>query len=129
MLAARIAVVVDGAERGRSLIRIAWTDDRALSTRINGDVAHYTGQQQLADAIQMGLDALGAGDEDTALVQLGRAVGMATQSGHTETADLLAAVVDVDDAPTGRIRLKPGAAAADLMTLETRSTRTTRVRK
>jgi hypothetical protein len=129
MLAARVMALVDGQERSRSLIRVLWTDDRALSTRVNRDVAHYTGQQDLAQAIQMGLDALNDGDEETAVVHLGRAVGMAAATGNTNVGELLAAVVEVDDSATDRVRLKPGAATADFMTLETRSTRTARVRK
>jgi hypothetical protein len=129
VLAARVVALVDGEERARSLIRVVWTGDRALSTRVNHDVAHYTGQQELANAIQLGLDALNDGDEKTAVVHLGRAVHLAAATGNTIVGDLLAAVVDVDDTATDRVRLKPGAAAVDLMTLETRSTRTARVRK
>ena len=31
--------------------RAVWTDDRALSTHINREVAHYTGQTELMEAI------------------------------------------------------------------------------
>jgi von Willebrand factor type A C-terminal domain/von Willebrand factor type A domain len=127
VLAARIAVVVDREEVGRSTIRATWTDDRARSTRVNRQVAHYTGQEELADAIQVGLDALNEGDEVTAVGHLGRAVRIAAATGNTSTGELLAAVVDVEDAATGRVHLKVGVTPADVMTLDTRSTRTARV--
>ena len=96
----------------QSLVRAVWTDDTALSTRINPRVAHYTGQAELADAIQEGLAARDAGDVDTATAKLGRAVQLAEESGHTDTAKLLAKVVDVVDARTGTVRLKQKVAAS-----------------
>jgi hypothetical protein len=129
VLAARVSVVVDGAETARSPVRAAWTDDRAASTRVNRVVAHYTGQQELADAIQTGLDALNHGDHTTAAVHLGRAVRIAAETDNASTRELLAAVVDVDDVLTGRVHVKAGVKPADVMTLDTRSTRTARVQK
>ena len=61
-------------------------------------MAHYTGQAELADAIQEGLEARKQGDEETATAKLGRAVRWPHQSGNEETAKLLAKVVDVVDA-------------------------------
>jgi von Willebrand factor type A C-terminal domain/von Willebrand factor type A domain len=129
MLGARVSVVVDDEVAGQALVRAIWTDDEVLSTRINRQVAHYTGQQELADAIDEGLEAHRNGDDDTAVVKLGRAVQIAAESGNTEMASLLASVVDVDDAATGRVRLRSRVEVADEMMLETRSTRTARVRK
>jgi von Willebrand factor type A C-terminal domain len=123
------AVVVDEQVAGQALVRAVWTDDDALSTRINRQAAHYTGQQELADAIDVGLEARRSGDDDTAVVKLGRAVQIAAESGNAEMASLLASVVDVEDAATGRVRLRSRVEAADEMMLETRSTRTPRVRK
>jgi hypothetical protein len=128
MLAARVSLLVGGEVSAHALVRATWTDDTALSTRINRQVAHYTGQQEMAQAIQDGLDARSRGDEGTAIVRLGRAVELAAASGNTEMSDLLSKVVDVDPA-TGRVRLKQQVEKADEMTLETRSTRTARVRR
>ncbi len=114
---------------GKGNILAVWTDDTALSTRINREVAHYTGQAELADAIQEGLEARKAGDVETATAKLGRAVQLATETGHSDTAKLLAKVVDVEDAKTGTVRLKRKVAAVDEMTLDTRSSKTMRVRK
>lgn len=113
----------------QGLVRALWTDDAAASTAINPQVAHYTGQAELAQAIQQGLDARKSGDIDGATEKLGRAVQLAGASGNEETAKLLAKVVDVVDTATGTVRLKAKVAEADEMTLETRSTKTVRVKK
>jgi hypothetical protein len=133
MLAARVSLVAQspsGAEvLGQGLVRVIWTDDEALSTKINPRVAHYTGQAELADAIQDGLEARKQGDEETATAKLGRAVALAHQSGNEDTAKLLAKVVDVVDVETGTVRLRKQVKDADEMALDTRSTKTVRARK
>ncbi|MGV9244950.1 VWA domain-containing protein [Streptomyces sp. NPDC003710] len=135
MLAARVSLVVprsDGSADSlgaQGLIRAVWTDDMTASTSINPQVAHYTGQAELAQVIQQGIDLRKAGDIDGATAKLGRAVQLASASGNADTAKLLAKVVDVVDAATGTVRLKTKVAEADEMTLETRSTKTVRVKK
>jgi hypothetical protein len=132
MLAARVSLVTAApseAVMGQGLVRAIWTDDEALSTRINSHIAHYTGQAELAQAIQEGLEARKQGDEETATAKLGRAVALAQQSGNEDTAMLLAKVVDVVDAATGTVRLKQEVEDADEMALDTRSTKTVRTRK
>ena len=127
MLAARVSLVVNGQVAGQALVKAVWTDDTALSTKINRQVAHYTGQAELADAIAEGLEARKQGDMETATTKLGRAVKLAAESGNTETAKLLAKVVDVEDPVTGKVRIKSKVEDADEMTLDTRSTKTVRV--
>jgi serine/threonine protein phosphatase PrpC len=129
MLAARISLVAGSDVIGQSLIRAIWTDDEALSTKINPRVAHYTGQAELAEAIQEGLEARKQGDEETATAKLGRAVALAHESGNEDTARLLAKVVDVVDVESGTVRLKKKVEDADEMALDTRSTKTVRVKK
>jgi hypothetical protein len=133
MLAARVSLVAsspDGEQvLGQGLIRATWTDDEELSTRINQKVAHYTGQAELAAAIQEGLEARQRGDEETATARLGRAVALAHQAGNEDKAQLLAKVVDVVDEATGTVRLKKRVDAADEMALDSRSTKTVRVKK
>ncbi|HEV7629050.1 MAG TPA: VWA domain-containing protein [Streptomyces sp.] len=137
MLAARAALILPASGDGtrhqqtlaQGLIRVVWTDDMVATTSINAQVAHYTGQAELARAIQEGLDLRKAGDEEGATSKLGRAVQLATESGNADTSKLLSKVVDVLDAPTGTVRLKAKVADADEMTLETRSTKTVRVQK
>lgn len=135
MLAARAMLVMpQGAGEpfttlAQGLVRAVWTDDLASSTAISPQVAHYTGQAELAQAIQQGLEARKLGDVDGATAKLGRAVQLASASGNADTARLLAKVVDVVDAAAGTVRLKAKVADADEMTLETRSTQTVRVKK
>ena len=133
MLAARVSLTASTASGpqtlGQGLVRAIWTDDEALSTRISRHVAHYTGQAELAQAIQDGLEAHRAGDDDTAAAKLGRAVALAHESGNQDTANLLAKVVDVVDPATGTVQLKAKVADADEMALDTRSSKTIRVRK
>ena len=133
MLAARVSLVASSATGsevlGQGLVRAVWTDDAELSTKINARVAHYTGQAEMAGLIQDGLEARKQGDEETATSKLGRAVKLAEQSGNQDTAKLLAKVVDVVDAATGTVRLKKAVADADEMALDTRSTKTVRVKK
>jgi hypothetical protein len=127
MLAARVSLVDGDEVLGQGLVRAVWTDDARLSTRINREVAHYTGQAELAECIQEGLEARSAGDDATATFKLGRAVALAQESGNDGTMKLLQGVVDVDDAATGTVRLKRNVAVADEMALDTRSTKTVRV--
>jgi hypothetical protein len=128
-LAARVTLMVGDEQASQALVRAVWTDDDALSTRINPQVAHYTGQAELADAIQEGLAARAAGDLDTATMKLGRAVQLAAQSGNDGTMKLLRKVVEVENEETGTVKVKRSVEAADEMELDTRSTRTVRVNK
>jgi hypothetical protein len=106
-----------------------WTDDEAQSTKINARVAHYTGQAELAEVIQEGLQARKDGDFDTATARLGRAVKLADEAGNEAITTLLRKVVDVVDPVTGTVRLKKKVDKADEMSLDTRSTKTVRTRK
>jgi von Willebrand factor type A C-terminal domain/von Willebrand factor type A domain len=133
MLAARVSLLAsspDGQQvLGQGLIMAERTHDEELSTRIDQRVAHYTGQEELADAIQGGLEASKRGDGETATARLGRAVALAHQAGNEDTARLLAKVVDVVDEATGTVRLKKKVEAADEMALDIRSAKTVRVKK
>ncbi|REE97506.1 vWA domain-containing protein [Thermomonospora umbrina] len=114
---------------GSGNVLAEWTDDEAKSTQINARVADYTGQSELAGAIQEGLAARREGDLDTATARLGRAVVLAQQAGNEQIAGLLDRVVDVLDPVTGTVRLKRNVDKADEMSLDTRSTKTVRTRK
>ena len=133
MLAARVSLMAttdSGPQTlAQGLVRAIWTDDEAMSTRINRHVAHYTGQEELAQAIQDGLAARKIGDDAAATASFGRAVALAHESGNDETAGLLSQVVDVVDPVTGTVRLKGRVADADEMALDTRSSKTVRVKK
>jgi hypothetical protein len=129
MMVGRVGVVSDGGVVGPQLVRAIWTDDEVASARINREVAHYTGQAELAASIQAGLEALKEGDDHEATVRLGRATQLAAGSGHDGTVRLLRRVVDIDDERTGTVRIRKNVAKVDEMALDTRSTRTVRVRR
>jgi von Willebrand factor type A C-terminal domain/von Willebrand factor type A domain len=127
MLAGRVSLLEGDEVVAQALIKASWTSDEQLSTRISREVAHYTGQAELADCIQDGLDARKRGDLGTATFKLGRAVQLAAESGNDGTMKLLQAVVEVDDPATGTVRLKRDVPVVDEMSLDTRSTTTVRV--
>ena len=122
-------LVVDDQVMAKGLVKAIWSADTNLTTRIDPAVAHYTGQAPLADVIQRGLAAKSAGDERTATVLLGEAAKLAHDSGNEQTTRLLAKVVDVVDVEAGTVRLKQQVAKSDEMALDTRSTKTTRIRR
>lgn len=106
LLAARVQVFEGENSLAQGLVEAKWTDDVTRSTAINRKVAHYSGQDELAEAIQDGLAARDAGDLDRATAKLGRAVALATEHGREDTAKLLAKVVDIVDPVSGTVRLK-----------------------
>jgi hypothetical protein len=67
------------------------------------------------------------GDVARAEERLGEAVRLAAESGHDDTAQLLAGVVDVLDVKTGTVRLRADADKAGTMALDARGTRTVQV--
>jgi len=84
-----------------------WTHDARESTRINPQVAHYTMQTELADTIQVGVQAYKDNRMDAARETLGRAVALAYQSRHTDQLSQLARLVEIDDPARGLVRLRP----------------------
>ncbi|TCO22077.1 von Willebrand factor type A domain-containing protein [Kribbella steppae] len=128
-LAARVQLAIGDDVVAQGLVKALWSADEALTTRISPEVAHYTGQTELADAIQEGLAAKAAGDTATATTKLGRAVQLAAQTGNEEATTRLRKVVDIEDQDTGTVRLKRTVEKADEMALDTASTKTTRVKK
>ncbi len=128
-LAARVQLAIGDEVKAQGLVKAMWTDDDALSATINPEVAHYTGQTELAEAIQDGLAAKAAGDEATATAKLGRAVQLAVETGNEEATSKLRKVVEIQEAGTGKVRLKKSVDRLDEMALDTASTKTTRVRK
>jgi von Willebrand factor type A C-terminal domain/von Willebrand factor type A domain len=127
-LAARVNVIAGDEKLGEERVVAKWTRDTALSAQISERVAHYTGQAELAQDIQEGLEARRNGDTTTATAKLGRARELAVESGNDTARLLLDKLIEVDE-HTGTARLRSDVAAADEMALDARSTRTARVRK
>ena len=128
-LAARVQVALGEEVQTQALVKATWSNDEALTTRIDDQVARYTGKAELAQMIQDGLAAKAAGRDDDATSKLGRAVQLANEAGDQEMTSRLRKVVDIDNAETGTVRLKKGVDRMDEMALDTASTKTTRVRK
>jgi hypothetical protein len=128
-LAARVQLAIGDQVVAQGLVKALWSADEALTTRISPEVAHYTGQTELADAIQEGLAAKAVGDTATATTKLGRAVQLAAQTGNEEATSRLRKVVEIDNSDTGTVRLRRSVEKADEMALDTASTKTTRVKK
>ncbi len=133
MLAGRASLITstNGQETKITEAKIlaTWTEDDAKTAKIDRRVAHYTGQAELAQSIQEGLEARAQGNIEVATVKLGKAVKLAYDSGNEATAKLLRTVVDVEDAAAGTVKIKRAVAKEDEMMLETRSTKTARIHK
>lgn len=132
MLACRPSVVFkqDGNETkvaGPNIVAV-WSADDALTTRINSQVAHYTGQAELAESIQEGLEAKARGDIDQATRLLGKAVKIAAETGNDEVTRRLHQVVDVENVQQGTVRIKRTINKEADLALEMGGTRTVRRR-
>lgn len=128
-LAARVQLALGDDVATQGLVKATWSNDSELTAKIDKQVAHYTGQAELASMIQEGLAAKASGDDATATTKLGRAVQLAAETGNEEATTRLKKVVDVDDEKEGTVRLKKAVAKADEMALDTASTKTTRIKK
>jgi DNA-binding SARP family transcriptional activator len=132
-LAARVKIIVNGEPVGtQALVRAIWTDEIQLTAEINRRLAQATGEADLAHAIDEAVQALNAGDAETATVRFGRAVQLAHAAGDRERSELLGRVVDVEDASTGRVTLRKNSQSdiqnARAVILAAHSRRTTQVR-
>ncbi|MFE9186604.1 VWA domain-containing protein [Micromonospora haikouensis] len=122
---ARVDLLVDDAPAALPVNVLAhWTEDLALSSRIDPRVAHYTGQEELSRLIADGCDAYDTGDRATAAQLLGRAVELATAAGdafHLEQLRLL-----VEDVDATSVRLRDDLPRLDVISVAVRSSVTVR---
>jgi hypothetical protein len=126
-LAARVSLVSQDQTLLESRVLATWTDDHALFAAIDPWVAHYSGQEELAAAIQQGLAARDAGDISTATAMLGRAARLAAETGREDTVELLGRLVDVIDVRSGDVRLRQDVVGVDAEMANVRSVRTIRI--
>lgn len=105
-----------------------WSADASMTARINGQVAHYTGQGALAESIREGLQAMANRQPDVATKLLGQAAKIAHDSGNDEVTARLKKVVDIVDIDAGTVRLKAGIGKAETLELDMGGTRTVRKR-
>lgn len=106
-----------------------WSDNGGLTSRIDEHVAHYTGQNELAEAIRKGMEQREAGNEAAATQLLGKAVKIAHTSNNVEMTQRLARVVEVVDPAQGTVRLRRDVKKAAAMDLELESRTTKRANK
>ena len=126
-LAARVSLISQDQTLLESRVLVTWTDDPARFANIDPWVADYSGQEELAAAIQRGLAARDAGDINTATAMLGRAAQLAAETGREETAALLGKLVEVIDIRRGDVRLRQDVAGVDAEMANVRSVRTIRI--
>ena len=126
-LAARVSLVSQDQTLLESRVFATWTDDHALFATIDPWVAHYSGQEELAAAIQQGLAARDAGDINTATAMLGRAAQLTAETGREDTATLLGRLVEVIDIRSGDVRLRKDVVGVDAEMANVRSVRTIRI--
>ncbi|MEV0644338.1 VWA domain-containing protein [Phytomonospora sp. NPDC050363] len=128
-LATRVKILVGDTALAEQTVTVEWTEESTLFTEINARVAHYTGQEELATAILQGVAAFKNDERELATEKLGRAVALATESEHTQALSALGALVEIDDATTGTVRLKSDAKSIDAEIAGVRSTTTVALRR
>jgi hypothetical protein len=106
-----------------------WTSEDTLSSRIDDHVAHYTGQDELANAIKDGLEQREKGNDAAATQLLGKAVKIAHASNNLAMTQRLGRVVEVVDPALGTVRLKKDVKKAAAMDLELESRTTKRIQR
>jgi hypothetical protein len=126
-LAARVSLISQEQTLLESRVFATWTDDHTLFAAIDPWVAHASGQEELAAAIQQGLAARDAGDINTATAMLGRAAQLAAETGREDTATLLGRLVEVIDIRSGDVRLRKDVVGVDAEMANVRSVRTIRI--
>ena len=126
MRVARTALVIGDKVEDQPAVTVTWSDDARMTTRIDPQVAHYTGQAELANATREGFEALERGNTQEATVKLGKAMKLAQDSGNQEATRRLGKVVDVVDVDKGTVRLRSGVQKSDLLDAEVGATRTVR---
>lgn len=122
----RTAVLIDGQIVDQPPVAVTWSADQSLTARINPEVAHYTGQVELAESIRLGMEAQEYGNIGLATQHLGRAIQIAAQSGNDEATRRLQKVVDIEDAATGTVHLRRDIKKIDALDAEVSATRTVR---
>ncbi|MGH3938281.1 MAG: vWA domain-containing protein [Pseudonocardiaceae bacterium] len=115
----------DGTEKvfGHARVRALWTDDVALSAKIDPQVAAATGQEELANAVQEGLHAHRQQNWGRANEQLKRARELAEQAGNE---NVLSRLDQLYDPGTGTFQVDRMGAKHE-MELDLESTQTKQV--
>jgi hypothetical protein len=94
---------------------VRWTDDPGLSHWIRGEIAVQDQHELLEAAVTAGCVAYGEGRFDEAASAWGEAVRLATALGNDEVLERLRRGVEVLDAATGEVRVRPDLSRATLL--------------
>jgi von Willebrand factor type A domain len=97
------------------LIQVVWTADPVLFTRSHATVNHYLTQEELDERVRSGCAALEAGEYERAVAELGRAVALATAAGNERQLERLIALVEIEDAAQGKVRLRGDQQLIDIL--------------
>lgn len=114
-----LAAVVAGTTAAQrygapSPIVVHWTEDLDRSSRVDPNVAHYTGQAEINRGITAGCDAFDDGRLDEAAQEWGRAVQLAAESGNAEILKRMRRLVYISDAAGGTVTIRPQLQPEDL---------------
>jgi von Willebrand factor type A domain/von Willebrand factor type A C-terminal domain len=109
-------------------VKVGWTDDLGLSTRIDPVLARYTGQLELSQHVEAGLSALAARDYAAAENHLGAARRQARQFDREETLILLNRIVEVVDEREGTVRIRRNVNNKDVIEAAWSATQTVQVK-
>jgi von Willebrand factor type A domain len=90
----------------RCSVEVVWTGEVSLSAPVDGRVAGYTGQEDLARTVREGLAAWRRGTDLAAERKLGLAVALARQLGRTDVLEKLSDLVIPVDLDEGVVRLR-----------------------
>lgn len=97
----------DPVVAARGSVLVTWTGNVALSGRINEKVAGYSGQQELARAVNDAVRAWDEQREPKATRLLGRAVALAHELGRFDVLEHLSRIAEIEDPAAGRVRARP----------------------
>lgn len=98
----------DGAVSDPAAVLARWTHDQVQPTILDPKVGSVLAQADLSAAMAEGGEAYAEQRFDAAQRAWGEAVRLATEQGNDDFLGRLARVVEIDDAATGAVRLRPG---------------------
>ncbi|MEE1942846.1 vWA domain-containing protein [Streptomyces sp. TRM 70361] len=106
-------------------VTVRWTDEPPPLTDPGGAGWHFLRHAELGEASRAGSAALVRGDVATAERELGRAVRLADELGDTEQLARLGALVVVENAATGQVRIRDAVEPGNIQAVIAGSTHTT----
>jgi len=125
MLAARVHLVVDDEAVSQALLRVIWTEDLALSTKLVPELERFKQEEASSRLTREALEARQAGDLDLATDRLVRGLEAAEAAGNAEQAENIRRLLE--PGPDGTMRLKRDASDEDVIIADMGTGRTERL--